>query len=533
MKKLLLSIAFLATSVVSIAQTIPLVQDWALKIGESPLISTPSGTTGNPSVAYNLNTGRIYLADRSVKISILNSDGTAYTVPTLAMNPLWNADKYKFTKVRVADDHVIYAVNMATAADANNSTFAIYRWSSELDMAPTRTEFTVTSRKGDSFSISGTGDNTRLYVGGAGSSIVHVYKVLGGVITPVFDIPITADQARGSISAETNGAIWINSPNIEMRRVNFNPASGLVSSTEVVAASKIESAAANSEYFEDGGRKYLAVSGAIIGGTPSPSNVGLKMRIYDITTVGAPILRSEVEMFPYASATPGPAFPVPNSNTNALADVAVRRNTGGTFTFFHVVSGSGLASYTTSMVLPVGLASFTGSLEKGKSTLAWSTSSEKNNKGFDVLRSTDGKNFSSVGFVASRGQNGNATSTQNYTFVDRTAAAGVNYYQLNQIDFDGNSELSKEMVTVNVGLSNDGITVYPNPATSYVNVSTGGSDYKGFKYEMFDASGKRVLTQKANSGEQEISLSGLTPSVYFLKVSKDNVPQKTVKIIKN
>lgn len=533
MKKLLLSIAFLTAGSVSIAQTVPLRQDWALKIGTSPLISPHGQTTGNSSVAYNKNTQRIYLTDRSVKISILDDQGNLHSQPTLATNTSWNADNLKFTKVRVADDHVIFAVNTATAVDANNKALVIYRWASETDMNPTRTVFAVTTRKGDSFTVTGTGDQTKLYIGGAGSNIVSVYTVVDGVIAPVFDITLNDNNhAKTSISAQSNGALWLNGTTAETRRVHFSPASGVVNSIDVVPSSSVPTAAANTEYFSDGDKDYIAVSGAVLG-NPDANNLALKMRIYDVTNnFASPILTSEAEMFPYSDGTNGPSFPIANSNLNAFADVAVRRNIGGTYTFFHVVLGSGVASYTTETVLPVSFTAFTGSLVKGQSTLAWSTASERSNKGFDVLRSTDGKTFSSVGFVSSKGQDGKSSTELNYSFVDRNAMPGVNYYRLSQIDFDGKTTLSRNIVSVDLKLNTDMVSVYPNPATSYINVNTLGLDYKGYTYELFDTNGKKVKSEKARSGDHKIAIGSLAPSVYILKVSKANEAQQTVKVIK-
>ena len=48
-------------------------------------------------------------------------------------------------------------------------------------------------------------------------------------------------------------------------------------------------------------------------------------------------------------------------------------------------------------------------------------------------RSTDAANWKQIAFVAGR----NGRSTNNYSATDFTPAAGVNYYRLKQVDFDG------------------------------------------------------------------------------------------------
>ncbi len=549
MKKLLLSIAFLATSLSAFSQTLTFTRDWTLLYGTSPLITrpavAPTSLNGNQSLAYNPTTNRIYLVDRESKISILNADGSVYaakpeltigTMPLPSTSP-WS-DGYRFNKVRVAADGAIYAITLKLGA----GDLFVYRWISETDVNPTRTAVNVPARSGDSFAVYGSGNNTRLYFGGASNSVMTVASVTAGLVTKMFDVNLTGGFARTTISPISNTEFIIKTSG-DITRLLTIPGEGNMATNAIVAgtvstiptgtgASQINNEFTGYEYFEREGKKYLAVFGAVVGST-NPVPAGNKALSFELFNVTAGLTNAGIVKLGGSRMIDLPALPDVNTNPNGFNDLGIKNNANGTMTFFQVLHGTGVASYTTvEVVLPVSLTSFSGFLVKGQSTLAWSTASEKNNKGFDVLRSTDGKNFSSVGFVPSKGQNGNAATALDYSFVDRTAAAGVNYYQLNQIDLDGKAELSKDVVSVNVSLSGDAITVYPNPVTSYVNVSTGGLDYKGFKYEIFDGNGKKVLSQKAKSGEQQISVANLAPSVYFLKVSKDNVPQKTVKLIK-
>jgi hypothetical protein len=531
MKKTLLCLTFLASALAAFAQTVPLTNNWSkLRKDNDAVFGT---TAERPSVAYNAGTDKLYLSDRNNKIDILDpatgnlSSPAALPMPADAATT-WT-ESYKYTKIRVADDGAIYAVSMVTTA----GTTYIYRWASETDAAPTRTAIAVPARSGESFAVLGSGNNTKLYLSGANSAFVTVAKVTNGVITKEFDISITNNQARGSISAESTTSLWLNTPNsgagFETRRVNFNASTGSVSTTDVVPGSKIDWAHANTQYFQDGTKKFLAVSGAVIGGTPAASNVGLKMKIYDITNdVSNPVLKSETEMFPYVAGSQ----PVASSNTNGYNDVAIKKNPDGTHTFFHVVFGNGLASYTTVGTLPVTLTSFNAALIKGQSTLTWETASESNNKGFEVLRSVDGKTFSKIGFVASMAANGNSAVALKYNYTDYTAAHGLNYYQLHQVDYDGRSELFNNVVSVNVNLTNNEISAFPNPVATHVSINAGNADFKGLNYELFDTRGNKILSQQANSQEQRLEMANLVPSVYILKVTKNNVPQKTIKLIK-
>ncbi|MBS1623559.1 MAG: hypothetical protein JST83_06040, partial [Bacteroidetes bacterium] len=67
--------------------------------------------------------------------------------------------------------------------------------------------------------------------------------------------------------------------------------------------------------------------------------------------------------------------------------------------------------------------------------LDWATASEINNKGFAIERSTDGREFTQIGWVDGHG---NSNTQLSYSYSDRTVQPGaVYYYRLRQVDFDG------------------------------------------------------------------------------------------------
>lgn len=92
-----------------------------------------------------------------------------------------------------------------------------------------------------------------------------------------------------------------------------------------------------------------------------------------------------------------------------------------------------LASFDGS-VLPVNFISLNGKLDGDKAILTWSTATEFNNKGFEVQRSNDSKNFYDMGFV---NEHNNSSEINTYTYTDVKVAGGSNYYRLKQIDNDG------------------------------------------------------------------------------------------------
>ena len=101
--------------------------------------------------------------------------------------------------------------------------------------------------------------------------------------------------------------------------------------------------------------------------------------------------------------------------------------------------------------------------------VVWDTKYEENYTNFTVERSVDGgKTFDVLGGVP-------ATGAGNYGFVDKSPASGMNLYRLKQEDINNNITYSKIVPIGYSAMSNNlakgGISVYPNPLSSKINLS--------------------------------------------------------------
>jgi hypothetical protein len=173
-------------------------------------------------------------------------------------------------------------------------------------------------------------------------------------------------------------------------------------------------------------------------------------------------------------------------------------NNPGTFT----ISVMGAA-------LPVGITKFSGEHQSSKNVLTWSTATEQNNKGFEVQRSIDGVNYSTIAFVNSKAPNGNSNSTLNYIFEDSKPLAN-NHYRLKQVDKD--EKVNYTNVVVLKGLKFAALQIsrmYPNPVAATLNmlVSAPSSDHVTFIVS--DLAGKIVLQKAAAivAGDNNIRLN--------------------------
>ncbi len=148
------------------------------------------------------------------------------------------------------------------------------------------------------------------------------------------------------------------------------------------------------------------------------------------------------------------------------------------------------------------------------------TATEINNKGFYVQHSTNGQDWNDLAFVKGAG---NSVTQKKYTTTDAVPLAGTNYYRLKQVDLDGTTQYSA-IVAVEMTTNQLGLSLYPNPAKSKLNVYTNAFVGEG-KYSIFNAQGKMVLNGKISNAQSVTSLdvSNLSAGLYFITVSSKNV----------
>lgn len=189
--------------------------------------------------------------------------------------------------------------------------------------------------------------------------------------------------------------------------------------------------------------------------------------------------------------------------------------------------------------LPITLSSFTGERSGSQNMLLWTTQSESNNRGYELQRSADGRNFTTVAFVDSKAPRGNSSSTLNYSYGDAKPLSGNNYYRLRQVDFDGHSSFSKTVLIKGDRVNTLTLsTVYPNPAKSSLNVVLDAASASEVSMTVTDAAGKVVLQRTvsavAGSNNYTLNVSSLAKGNYVIKASGANKAEAAaVKFVKD
>lgn len=180
-----------------------------------------------------------------------------------------------------------------------------------------------------------------------------------------------------------------------------------------------------------------------------------------------------------------------------------------------------IADVSAAAILPVQWAYFNASCEGDQTLLKWGTTNEVDNSHFLVERSVDAKAWSAIGKVAG---NGNSGLAHQYQFAEPSSLLKT-YYRLRQVDFDGNTNLSK-VVVMSCG-SIGSVQVFPNPAGEFVQFA---GATPGSRYILMNALGYAVRAGVASQGNTTVSLAGLAKGNYFLRMTDHR--SRTLHILK-
>jgi hypothetical protein len=150
-------------------------------------------------------------------------------------------------------------------------------------------------------------------------------------------------------------------------------------------------------------------------------------------------------------------------------------------------------------VIPVELTSFAATIKGNAVHLSWSTSTETNNKGFEIERRISisefefqNSEFDLIGFVDG---NGTTSETKYYSFVDENVLPGSYQYRLKQIDFDGTFTYSNS-IEVEIILPAEYALYqnYPNPFNPSTVISYQIPVSSNVTLKIYDVLGNEVIT---------------------------------------
>ncbi len=204
-----------------------------------------------------------------------------------------------------------------------------------------------------------------------------------------------------------------------------------------------------------------------------------------------------------------------------------------------IISNTFYIAATSTSPLPVEINSFSATYYQNSIQIAWKTSTEVNNFGFEVQRSAVSSQRSAnagadscklnadgwikIGFVKGFG---NSNSPKDYTFVEeKLAGPGVYFYRLKQIDNDGKFEYSKVVsVNFNRSLEFQLEQNFPNPFNPVTSIRFTLPEGGSVLMKIYDALGrevKTILNEFMPAGVHSINISAgnLCSGIYYYEIT--------------
>lgn len=206
-------------------------------------------------------------------------------------------------------------------------------------------------------------------------------------------------------------------------------------------------------------------------------------------------------------------------NGSSFTPISVATYTSGDPSFTSVSNFTGFSPFVVASgsALPVELSYFNVIKRNKTVDLQWQTLSESNCDYFGVERSNDGITYAEL--TQMRG-NGTTQATNDYLYTDAQPFAGMNYYRLRQVDFDGRSEYSPTRNVV-MGTSND-VKLSPTITRNSIELSFATALNNDSDIYIAEISTGRILYSgmvQADSYGKTIDVSNLQAGTYLLKFS--------------
>lgn len=206
-----------------------------------------------------------------------------------------------------------------------------------------------------------------------------------------------------------------------------------------------------------------------------------------------------------------------NGLNTRQATVVIMNNDPDESNYSFAVQGEG------TILVPLTLLNFSGNTTESTVNLFWNTTNEVNTSGFEILRSGNAQNnWTKLGFVAASG-----TNSGRYQFTDAAPVQGVNAYRLRQIDRNGEYKYSN-IITFNFDVKHATVRLYPNPATTRLQVMFNDASLLNTSAEILNLTGRKMGSIRLVKYNQEVDLSKYPAGMYIIKLANG----RALKLIK-
>lgn len=175
------------------------------------------------------------------------------------------------------------------------------------------------------------------------------------------------------------------------------------------------------------------------------------------------------------------------------------------------------------VALPVDLLSFSGYLNaNGFSDLIWKITNQINLKNFEVQRSYNGREFTTIGSVQAIK---NPATIQDYIYTDQLKAKAINFYRLKMVDTDDRFKYSG-IIRINNNKPDKFVELLQNPVRNGISFIIDNASKQDVMVTVFNSGGQQVRTWKLGKQQGTILLpvdnKGMAAGVYAMRVRAGN-----------
>jgi hypothetical protein len=222
----------------------------------------------------------------------------------------------------------------------------------------------------------------------------------------------------------------------------------------------------------------------------------------------------------YFSITP--SVPLP-ANTNFQITVSLQ-NTGNRPALISAYGIDKTAISPAGAILPVHFSNFDAKASEGGVALTWKVGIEENVTAYEVEKSNNGRDFSTIGNVAAAGKS-------SYSYNDRTPVVAA-FYRIKSVDADGKFAYST-VASFKGGRSSIVLKAFPMPVQKDLTVQHGTANSNS-KINVSAEDGRIIKTIIPSVGSQqtEVDFSTLRAGLYLIRFDNGNGESGTLKVIK-
>ena len=186
----------------------------------------------------------------------------------------------------------------------------------------------------------------------------------------------------------------------------------------------------------------------------------------------------------------------------------------------HTTVSSGNAS-SCSVLLPMVMGDFSLQNSGTKVVVDWSTFSEQKSDHFEIERSSDAVNFSTIGTVSA---SGNSASTKQYSFTDYYPTIGNDFYRIKLLSDDGNPSYSV-IKEIEITPSSEMKVIVNNSQNNIKVIMPENSSQSTLR--LLDMQGRIIKTVKNTTQEEFVTIetSNIFSGVYIVELITQNSHQ--------